>query len=514
MIQADIAEQHELALARIDHATAAEHILTDLELGGNIVMAPMHIEWHDLANTVKLLIIEAPRDHGKTEQMVISRVISELGKNPELRIKIVCENDELAKARVKAIGQHIKENAKVRAIWSRLRPASQQDWSKHRIIVKRSRVGKDASVEAYGVLTNAGGGRADLIIFDDICGFRNTISQPALRDQVKQSVRNVWLNMLEPTGRAIYIFTPWHKDDLSAELKDDGAWRLASYAVNESHEGPWPRKWTVARLKEREREIGLRAYQRGYQLKALTDEEAVFSEEVVEGAYDWDVSLGQDYPTDWPRIAGVDLAASLRQRGAFTVMFTAVLTPEGKRIPIEILRYKQPFDSTVEMIHSAWQRHHHSLIMVENNSYQEVLVQHLANKHSEIPVESFTTGSNKHHLELGLPGFLVQLRNRTWIVPKGGCTGGSDCRCLVCIWVKEMLGYPVATTSDVVMAWWLSECAVRYMQSLVQRLKEQQEQGPNQSTVVLNPLQAGEGPLSEFGHELPDTPPSWLGADE
>lgn len=75
--------RHAVELARIDHGAAAEYILTDLETGGSIQLAPMHWEWHDGADDTKMLVIEAPRDHGKTEQMIISRAISELGRNPK-----------------------------------------------------------------------------------------------------------------------------------------------------------------------------------------------------------------------------------------------------------------------------------------------------------------------------------------------------------------------------------------------------------------------------------------------
>ena len=58
---------------------------------------------------------------------------------------------------------------------------------------------RDPSVQASGIFGRTGG-RADIIWLDDVCDLRNAVLQPALRQQVKESVANIWLPMLDPTA--------------------------------------------------------------------------------------------------------------------------------------------------------------------------------------------------------------------------------------------------------------------------------------------------------------------------
>lgn len=506
----------ELQLSRIDHGRAAKNILIDPTTGDSVEMSPMHYEWHDLADAHQYMQIIAHRDAGKTEQMVVSRAVSELGRNRNLRIKIVCESDDLAKARVQAIADHIMKNERVSEIFPHLKPANKSDWSKHKLIVEREFISKDGSVEAYGVLSAGVGGRADLIIFDDVCGFVNSLARPAMRKMVSDAINEQWLPMLGPTGRAIYIATPWHKADATHILEANQEWTTKKYPVT-NFQSPWIQR-PVEFFKGRLRQMGQRAYARAYELKAISDEEAVFTEELVKQAYDYDLRLGKsDYPVSWPRITGVDLAASLGHLGKWTVMFTAVWTPDGQRIPIEIVRKKQTFDDTVQMVIDSWARHQQSLIMVENNSFQEALITHLNKTHPFIPVEGFTTGANKHHLALGLPGFQIQLRERNWVIPKGDCPKADTFhQCIVEQWEGEMMGYPVGETSDVLMAWWLAENAVRRLTLLLVDYLDLLK--PKVETLRLNPgvipdeFETGdyeEEDLALFGLD-PEQPPAWL----
>lgn len=505
----------EAELSRVDHGRAARNILIDPTTGGQVEMSPMHYEWHDMCDQNQYMQIIAHRDAGKTEQMVVARAVSELGRNRNLRIKIVCESDDLAKARVQAIADHITKNERVTAIFPDLKPANKSDWSKHKLICERDFISKDGSIEAYGILSAGVGGRADLIIFDDVCGFVNSLARPAMRRMVADAINEQWLPMLGPTGRAIYIATPWHKSDATHILEANPEWKTKKYPVV-NFKSPWmarPPGFFQGRL----RQMGARAYARAYELKALSDEEAVFTEKLFQNAYDYTLKLGTQFPAEWPRVAGLDLAASLGYLGKWTVMFTAVWTPDGQRIPIEIKRIKQTFDDTVQMVVDSWARHQHSLIMVENNSFQEALVTHLQKTHPYIPVEGFTTGANKHHLALGLPGFQVQLREGQWVIPKGDCPRNDTFhQCIIEQWEGEALGYPVGETSDVLMAWWLAENATRRLTILlmdyINAIKPKVELRKLNPGVIPDEFEVDdfeEEDLAMFGVD-PDQPPNWL----
>lgn len=117
-----------------------------------------HDEWSTAWDTSNRCIVIAPRDSGKTSQ-IVGRVIWELGRNPNLRIKVACAADGRAKERLFEIVQHIIYNERVHEVFPRLRPAETGEWSKHKVIVDRQARHRDASVEALGITATATGGR-------------------------------------------------------------------------------------------------------------------------------------------------------------------------------------------------------------------------------------------------------------------------------------------------------------------------------------------------------------------
>jgi hypothetical protein len=222
-----------------------------------------HDDWAAAMDYSNRLLIIAPRDHGKTTQ-IVGRVIWELGRNPNLRIKIVCASDGRAKERLFEIVQYIKYNKRVQEVFPNLVPAEDGEWSKHKIVVKRTAMHRDASVEALGITSTATGGRADLLIADDVVDRRNSLSFPALREQIKQAWKSDWTNLLEPDSRVWYICTLWHKDDLSHELIDNPAYKVMKYAVDDNFGALWPGKWSAQALFMRFLEIGSVEFNRGF----------------------------------------------------------------------------------------------------------------------------------------------------------------------------------------------------------------------------------------------------------
>src|SRR5262249_9373267 len=160
-------------------------------------------EWHEAWTTDPRVLIEAPRDHGKSTN-ILGRVVWELGRDPNLRVKIVCQSDPKARERLAEVRAHITMNQRVRDVFPDLVTADgdEPDWNKGRRVVRRSFISKDPSLEAHGVTASGTGGRADLIVFDDVVDLRNAVTIPALRETVKTNYKAVWLNLLEPDARA------------------------------------------------------------------------------------------------------------------------------------------------------------------------------------------------------------------------------------------------------------------------------------------------------------------------
>ena len=188
--------------------------------------APFHQEWQALLPVEgrARVLIGAPRESAKSSQMAVARPLWELGRNPELRIKIVCATDDLAAKLVGEIARNITQNPRLHHVFPDLQPDPEGPWTRTQLRVTRQGLSKDPSVEGHGVLSAGVGGRADLMIFDDVCDQRTTVLQPAMREQIKSVFYETWINLLGPDGRAVYVATVWHVADLSVELRDGGQW--------------------------------------------------------------------------------------------------------------------------------------------------------------------------------------------------------------------------------------------------------------------------------------------------
>ena len=241
-----------------------------------------------------------------------AHAIWRLGNDPNLRIKIVCESDNRAVERLFTIMQHIRTNDRVQSVFPWLKPADLGSWTKHKLVVERSAIMRDASIEALGVLATATGGRADLLIADDAVGRRNAIEQPKQRETVKSAWKSDWLNLLEPEGQMVWICTPWHTADNTHEMLKNPAYKVIKHAVgNETDQfAPiWKEKWPREELIRRYQKIGQLEYDRGYRLIALSGDIVVVRPEWIQYwteppdvgalqifiAYDTSSGEGKDY---------------------------------------------------------------------------------------------------------------------------------------------------------------------------------------------------------------------------
>ena len=214
-----------------------EAVVHDSQTGGYVRQAAIHRSWHahvqECRARKKFAGVLAPWGHGKSLQMSIATPLYELGMNPNLRIKIVTNTPEFAQARLQACQEYILRSPEYQRIFPHIRSSKPGDWNKHKLVVERDSYSPDGSVEAYGILQTATGGRADLLIFDDIVDLNNAILSPAMRPKVIEAFHNVWLPRLEPGGFAIYIATRWHLEDVTGVLMANPQWQFLVQAVNE-----------------------------------------------------------------------------------------------------------------------------------------------------------------------------------------------------------------------------------------------------------------------------------------
>lgn len=412
--------------------------------------------------------ILAPWGHGKTENVIIGRTLDEIGKDPNVRIFVISNTDDNAKARIESITNYISHDKDYKSIYPNVKPADEGSWSKHKIIVDRESKSKDGTVEAYGVGTSGVGGRCDRIFFDDVVDMRNAIANPALREQIKANIENVWLSRLTPDGFAIYIATIWHQSDATSYMLKNPHWKFLVMKISEDFESidcispfkgqykiPLWNYWNKERLIQRLKVIGTRAFNRGFRQQALSDEDRTFpsSERIFQKDFDFHM-----VNSEWPRIGGID------PFGQWVVLFTIAVNPENhRRYPIEIIRRKMGPSETVTEILACYKRHNHQLLVCENNAAQEAIKQWTQEKGKlDLPIIPFTTGANKANIDFGLPSVEVEFSNSAWLVPCASINE-YDSENTFNIWRAELLSHPLGEAWDTVMAMWFAREGARFL---------------------------------------------------
>jgi len=442
--------------------------LRDNVTGEPVKMARLHLEWHRHIDANRLSLIVAPRDHGKSEQIAIGRLLCEIGKNPNIRIKLFSGKNELARKRVLAIRGYIEESPEYRERYPGVRISrSRMGTSSASITVERTINSKEPTLEAYGITAAATGDRADLIVCDDVCTFENTIGKPASRELVKEKFFNDVMNLLEPGGRLIYISTLWHVDDLTHELmrgREENGFALLFQAIPEDLTPLWEEKWPRKALMAR-RAANPQAFDRGFRNIPLSDEDALFPRDVISAA----IRLGkpEEHVTDaFKRYVGVDLAIGRGESNDYTVIFVLATDGEtGEKIPLEIIRRRMTSPETARALIDACRRHQPQLVFVENNAYQQSLIQWIRESEDvRIPVEGFMTGKQKFDEFIGLPSMAAEFANSGWTIythQNPLAAGGGACTCGFCIFCDELASFPIGKHDDTIMAAWFAREAAR-----------------------------------------------------
>src|SRR5438128_2582196 len=150
--------------ARQDPIKFAEFAFAD-ETGGPLRLAGIHRELQEFLSDGARSLVELPRDHGKTVQVLI-RIVWELGRNPNLRVLLASGSAALAVQRGKFLRDAIAENPRVRMVFPELLP--DQPWRLSSFRIRRPGNSVSPTVVALGIGGSATGARADLLVCNDV----------------------------------------------------------------------------------------------------------------------------------------------------------------------------------------------------------------------------------------------------------------------------------------------------------------------------------------------------------
>lgn len=485
-------------VAKDDPNAFCQYVLRDERTGGPIEQAPMHAEWHDLLTKHDRLALWSHVEGGKTNQVAVGRVLWELGRDPNLRVAVISNTNELAKKMTRQVGQYIVKSEALHEVFPHLvkTPDPTLPWRAQALTVNRIGMGgKDPSIQACGVHGNIIGSRVDLFVFDDILDFENTVS-PGPREDTYRWVKNV-LGRGTENVRVWVVGNAWHPDDAMHRLEKDGFIARRFPVQDALGNITWPQRWPASRIARAKGPDGLGPLEFARQLmcQARDDTSARFKREWVDlclqlgEGFGWcediaelheQLGLTEDEAEVERKaaetvfrltgrahglsiITGVDLAVSRADSADLSVLFTIYVDAKGVRHVINVRSGKWTGPEIVRQIRKCHEDFG-GVFIVENNAAQQYIVDEIIEQ-TAIPVIPFTTGKNKAHPEFGVESLATELANGKWRIPNKRPLGKGvweKTNVEVLEWIAELLFYdPKEHTGDRLMASWFAREGAR-----------------------------------------------------
>ena len=178
------------------------------------------------------LIVNTPPGHAKSETVTVMHTVYSIVKNPDIKVVLVSETQNLAKKfllRIKNIltsdlYKDLQMDFAPKGSWKE----GSSSWTANHIYIgNKSIEDKDPTVQAIGIASQLYGSRADLIILDDTVSNKNHKDYDAQRQWVQEMVDS----RLSRDGKILVIGTRIATKDLYSELQD------AEFYFN--NESPW-----------------------------------------------------------------------------------------------------------------------------------------------------------------------------------------------------------------------------------------------------------------------------------
>jgi hypothetical protein len=387
------------------------------------------------------ILVNIPPNHAKSMTVTIDYVTWQVCQNPNFRVLIVSQTQQLAADFLYAIKQRLThpnyealQQAYAAGVGFNSKSAS---WQATRVTFGdelRESSEKDPNIEAVGIGGQIYGKRADMIIVDDAVTLKNANEFEKQIRWLTQDVRS----RLNPTGKLIIIGTRVTAIDLYKELRNEDRypgglvpWKyLAMPALLETHEDPdkwvtlWPAsdapfdgqmesdknedglypRWNGRNLYNERQAMDASTWALVYQQQDISDD-AIFDPVCVRGSIDGMRKAGRLVPghPGHPRdLSGFSIICGLDPAmvGDTAVVCYAIDRTSHKRYIVDAIKITRPTPAAIRQIIFDWTAlYQPTEWIVEKNAFQSFLTQdegirqNLASR--GVLLREHHTGSNK-----------------------------------------------------------------------------------------------------------------------
>ena len=363
------------------------------------------------------ILINIPPNHAKSMSITVEYVTMMVAKNPNFRVLIVSQTQQLAADFLYAIKQRLThpnyedlQQAYAAGVGFNSKTAS---WQATRVTFGdelRESSEKDPNIEAVGIGGQIYGKRADMIIVDDAVTLKNANEFEKQIRWLTQDVRS----RLNPTGKLIVIGTRVASVDLYRELRSEERYPgglvpwtyLAMPALLEADEDPdkwvtlWPKsdmpfdgqgeddkdenglypRWSGRNLYNERQAMDSSTWALVYQ-QADVSENAAFDPVCVKGSIDGMRKAGRlepGYPGHPKDLSGFSIICGMDPAivGDTAAVAYAIDRNTSKRYILDTIKITKPSPQQIRDIIINWtQLYSPSEWIIEKNAFQAFLTQ-------------------------------------------------------------------------------------------------------------------------------------------
>ena len=236
-----------------------------------------------------------------------------LQRDPDLRILILSADHALARK----MARNVKRIVERHPLTEGLRPAKADEWASDRFTVARAAELRDPSVLAHGIGANLTGGRADVVICDDV-EVPNTCDTPAKREDLRGRLDEIEF-ILNPGGLKLFIGTPHTFYSIYARAARpeageekpylEGFARLEIPLLDDRGKGAWPERFPPAKVEALRRRSGPAKFASQMMLQFVNVAEARLDPARMD-AYDGELVYAEGNGQAWLRLEGRRLVSA------------------------------------------------------------------------------------------------------------------------------------------------------------------------------------------------------------
>lgn len=363
-----------------------------------LTLKPFHKEWLKILMNEDRIVIAAPTGFGKTTIFGIAYPLWLLTYKPKTQILIISRTIRTQSA---TILEEIKRNIEENEILFALKPEDKSIyWTKDKLNTSNK---CKVLYSSYSI--NIRGLQVDYLFADEIATYPETES----------FFRDVSTRVVSKAGKIAAVSTPRNTGDLLAQLMTNPVYFSKSYRAIENGESIWPERFSVERLMEEKREIGVAEFEKNYMVNPRSESEnAVFSMKALASCFDYDAIFNTKLAKDGQVFMGCDFAISSGPTADFDAY--VIVEKTGSKVWIKHGETHKgfPVSAKVRRIEQLYDLYRPELIILDESVLGISVIEELRMK--GLPVEAQSFHSQARNVLLVNLKRLIE--NQVLIIPK------------------------------------------------------------------------------------------------